>query len=293
MKQFYDNSIGLDPVKNKGVAMRNVDANIKFVDIIFILMVLAFLFATVFVTGTAMAETAKFLLDKNEEAFFTAPCPGETDLWCVAIKNDGPVESQLGYGFEKRPDDGTFQFFERANVKTVTIKAVFPKDLTKNWGITPSEAIVSTYNGKKLPKIKEATFSWFMRNDVSAELTVQKNAFGRMTFSEIKKKESSVNWMLIGVAFVMVMLGVFIGIESKKICFAIIASSILPSLAITAVIFSGANPTTWRALGFGATFCLLIPTSAVLAHFLYRRMGHKRFYDNSIGLNSENKRGEK
>jgi hypothetical protein len=255
-------------------------------------MVLTFLFATVFGIGTARAEDDKFPLDKNEEAFFAAPCPGETGLWCVAIKTEGFFESQLGYGFEKR-SDGTFHFVDRANVKTETIKVTFSKNIIKNWGITPSEAIVSTYNGKKLPKIEETTFSWFMRNDVSAELTVQKNAFGGMTFSEIKKKESSVNWMLIGVAFVMMLFGVFIGTESKKIYFTIIASSILPSLAITAVIISGANPTTWRALGFGATFCLLIPTSAVLAHFLYRRMGHKRFYDNSIGLNSENKRGEK
>ncbi len=250
------------------------DAKMMFVVLFVTMIMFVALFVTV-LAGAATAENGK-TDSLPKRAIFAAPCPGETGLWCVAIKTEGFFESQLGYGFEKRPD-GTFQFVDRANVKTETIKAVFPKDLTKNWGITPSEAIVSTYNDKKLPKRGKTTFNWFISNDVSAELTVQKNAFGGMTFSEVKKKESSVNWILIGVAFVIVMFGVIIGIESKKIYFAIIASSIFPNLIITAVIFSGANPTTWSAVGFGATFYLLMPTSAVLAHFLYRRIENKLF----------------
>lgn len=187
------------------------------------MMVSAVLFVMAF-AGGVMAENSR-ADNLPTRAIFAAPCPGETGLWCVAVKNEGPIESQMGYGFEKRPD-GSFQFVDRANVKTETVKAIFlPKNLVKNWDITPSEAILAVYNGRMFPEKTESDLNWFMLHETTVKLTMWKNASGdELTFMEVVKKESSVAWSAIWMFCVLVMLGAFLGTFAKKYWYALLFS---------------------------------------------------------------------
>lgn len=196
------NKTGLNPVKSERKAMKNT----------MIVFVVLCLMSLAWVAATKNGETE----NQPTHAIFAAPCPGETGLWCVAIKNEGPVESVLGYGFEKR-SDGTFQFVDRANVKTDTIKAVFPKDIIKNWGITPIEAILAAYNGEKLPEKIENDFNWFMLHKTSTKLNMWKSVAGdELTFTETVKKEDSIAWSSIWTVVTLALIGALLGALCKK-----------------------------------------------------------------------------
>ncbi|MFA5127390.1 MAG: hypothetical protein WC457_00100 [Patescibacteria group bacterium] len=233
-------------------------------------------FAVLFVMAFAGAATAlspedfkPVVLEKEapvhqaERALFATPCPGQTDLWCVAIKNEGPVGSVLGYEFEKR-SDGTYQFVDRANMKTEAIKAIFPKDLIKNWDITPSEAIIAAYNGKMTASKTSLTMNWFMLNQKTTELKADiQRSRATMVFTEKVNTTSDFSLIISIAVLAAIIIGIWYGSFGK------LFTVILYSLSTVAVVIASrmivlSPPFAWDDVDFIVMFIMSTPLVAMI-----------------------------